>query len=121
MRNERGRAWRRGQADRKVAQRITEWKDTHRCNWAGPAPRVLDEPGRLRKWVGTFNCNCRKKARGRPGVGGGICHGMMVSPIRLIRIDGQRVCQDWLDSIRGGLDQLDIDPEARTPWIERTW
>lgn len=48
-----------------------------------------------------FRCNCRKRSRHNPKVGGGICHlGYRESVIE--RIATRRLARAWLDAARAG-------------------
>ena len=113
MKNERDRAWRRYQADRVATRRVDQYKNANSYENSFLRIAVL---GRWRD-KSPFGCNCRKRAKGMPHCGGGICHFMVRSPVVLKRRDGKRQCQEWMASV----DHWDTDPAARSRWIERTW
>lgn len=111
------RAARRAQARRVILARIRDWRSTQACSYDfGEDPRRIAQSGRLRKGS-AFGCNCRKRARGAPHRGGGICHQNAPAPFVLERRDGRRQCREWLRVD----DMADADPIAGRPWIERTW
>jgi hypothetical protein len=49
-----------------------------------------------------FRCNCRKRSRHNPKVGGGICHGFGYRPAVVARIASRRLARAWLDAARSG-------------------
>ncbi len=53
-------------------------------------------------------CNCRRKSKGNPKVGGGICyHGMCEAVVE--RIDGKRLAKAWLDAVLAGVELDDLE------------
>ena len=112
------RAQRRERTRRRIKARVRQWREIDRGS-SGKEPKAILQPGRLAK-LSPWHCNCRKRSRGAPHVGGGICHIHVVSPTFLERREGRRQCREWVRlSDPEGI--LDMDPEARRPWIERTW
>ena len=49
-----------------------------------------------------FRCNCRKRSRGKPKLGGGICHGYGYREAVVERIAARRLVRAWLDAARAG-------------------
>ena len=47
-------------------------------------------------------CNCRKRSRHDPKVGGGICHRFGYREAVIARIAGRRLERAWLDAARAG-------------------
>lgn len=104
----RNKGWRRHKTQCWVNWRVKQFKATYYK--PDELPRRIEQSGRLRKQSG-FGCNCRKRAKGNPHCGGGICYGMYQSPIVRVRRDNKRQCAEWKQAI----DHWDVDPAAKSP------
>ncbi len=49
-----------------------------------------------------FRCNCRRRSRFNPKVGGGICHGFAYREAVVERIEARRLARAWLEAARSG-------------------
>jgi hypothetical protein len=49
-----------------------------------------------------YRCNCRKRSRNNPKVGGGICHRFGYREAVVARIAARRLARMWLHAARGG-------------------
>lgn len=63
--------------------------------------------GRYRKGK-AVGCNCRKRKRGQPKRGGGICYSPNLRPSVMKRIQNKRLCRAWKEAVRWN-DPLDIN------------
>lgn len=55
-------------------------------------------------------CNCRRKSRGNPKVGAGVCyHNLAYRDVVKDRIEGKRKAKAWLDAFCAGVELEDIE------------